>query len=362
MQSCTRQESSNDNPFKDVPIIINIDSVKLDALKFSHIQYIQLETTDECLIGRTVKVLIKDSKIYVADFNKAMALFVFDMNGKFLFKIARRGQGPGDYVSFFDFDIQSNGDIYMFDQHTKKILIYNQTGEYLRKINSDYYFFNFCLINNKMYWSKLREHGEMFANLAVYDIMNKKTEFILKDKKFLHDLSLLNFSAYDFYYSPDSIIYYSPKFSEIIYFIDENGIRPAIGIKNLNKPPKHIIDGWSQITDGFERSRMINNSHYFIENVYIYENEKYITLECIRGDFLNLLLYNKLSKKTYSSFDYSEVLGIDRVKGSTGKEFFGVIDFDTDNVYHRQILESHAELANWKEDDNPVIVLFNPDM
>jgi hypothetical protein len=302
MQSCVNKESSNDDPFKGVPIVIDIDSVKADSLRLSHIRFVPLETTDECLIGYANKILIRNNKIYVADFRKAMALFVFDMNGKYLFKISRRGQGPGEYISFYDFDIQTNGDIYMFDQHTRKILIYNQAEEYLREINSDYYFSNFCLINNKMYWSKLREHGEMFANLAVYDMMNKKTEFILKDKKFLHNLSLLNYSSFDFYYSPDSIIYYSPKFSEIIYSIDTNGIRPAIGIKNLNKPPKHIIDGWLQITNGFERSKMIRNSHYFIENVYIYENEKYITFECIRDDFLNIILYNKLSKKNLFFF------------------------------------------------------------
>ncbi|MDR1097536.1 MAG: 6-bladed beta-propeller [Tannerella sp.] len=366
MQSCVNQEASND-VFKDVPIVINIDTVKsnpLNSLKFSHIRYIPLETDEECLIGFANKILIRDSRIYVADFHKAMALFVFDMNGKFLFKIARRGQGVGEYVSFRDFDIQTNGDLYMFDQHRKKILIYNSAGEYLREIYSDFYFSKFCLVNNRMYWSELIERGNTFANLVAYDMTDKRTEFILKDEKFLHNEGIINFSDYNFYYSPDNTVYYSPKFSEIIYSIGENGVYPAIGVKNLKIPPKHIIDGWLQENDIFKRSGLIKNSKYFIENAYIYETDKYITFACVKDVLPDVLLYNKCSKSVRSSWisDYFYGVGIDRIKGSTGKEFFGVIAFNPDNESHRKILASREELKNWNEEDNPVIVFFNPDM
>ncbi|GHT61334.1 hypothetical protein AGMMS50239_12030 [Bacteroidia bacterium] len=363
IQSCSNQESSN-NALIDVPIVIDIDAVKSKPLKLSHIQYIPLETSEECLIGRASKMLVRNSKIYVADFSKSMSLFVFDMNGKFLFKIANRGQGPGEYISFNDFDIQSNGDIYMFDQHRKKFLIHNSEGEYLRDVNSDYYFGKFCIVNNKMYWSKLRESGQMFANLAVYDMTNKTTEFILKDEKFLHPLELVNASSYDFYYSPDNIVYYSPKFSEIIYSVNENGVRPAIGIKNLNIPSKDVINGWLQITDIFERAIQTDNSGYFLENVYIYETDKYITFICKKGVINDFLFYNKISKSVCGVFfhEFFSSIGIDKVLGSTGKEFFSVINFNPDNELHKQILESREELKNWKEDDNPVIVFFTPDM
>jgi hypothetical protein len=363
MQSCIRKESSNAS-FKDVPIIIDINSVKKEPLKLSYIQYIPLETSEECLIGYADKTLIWNNRIYVADFTNAMALFVFDMNGKFLFKIAKRGQGPGEYIKLHDFDIQVNGDIYMLDQHTKKILIYDPEGEYLHEIHSDYYFSFFCLVSNKMYRSRLVKSGKMFAELAVYDMADKKTEYIIKDEKFLHGMGLMNFSTYRFYYSPDSIMYYSPKFSEIIYSINEDGIRPAIGIKNLKMPPEHIINEWLRVKNPYERSELIQKSNYFIENVYIYETDEYISLNCVRDFFSDIVLYKKNSKSAciIVFYEYFSKIGIDNVKGSTGKEFFGVIAFDSDNESHKKILESRAELANWKKDDNPVIVLFNPDI
>jgi hypothetical protein len=282
MQSCVNKESSNDDLFKSVSIVIDFDSIKSIPLTLNRIRYIPLETTNECLIARANKTMIRNNKIYVADFSKAMALFVFDMNGKFLFKISQRGQGPGEYLSFRDFDIQTNGDIYMFDNHGSKILIYNQTGEYLREIKSEHYFSKFCLVNSKMYWSKLIEAGHMYANLAVYDTVDKSVEFVFQDKKFLHDMGILNYSDYDFCYSPNYTTYYSPKFSEIIYSIDEDGVHPAIGIKNLNKPTQYIIDEWLR-AEGFDRVRMISSSKYFIETVDIYETDKYIAFACFNS-------------------------------------------------------------------------------
>jgi hypothetical protein len=302
-----------------------------------------------------------------------MAIFIFDMTGKYLSKISRRGQGPGQYISFDDFDIQTNGEIYIHDNDGRKFLIYNQEGEYLREIAVDFYFYGFCLIDDKIYWSGSYARGKMFANLAIYSITDKKTDFIFKDEKFLYKINI-NFSSFNFYYSLGGIIYYSPRFSEIIYSIGKDGVRPAIGVKNLNKPPKDVIDGWLQMNI-YERNKVINESLYFMENNHIYENEKYITFKCVQKPDPRtikriqdvghkILIYDKFSKETYSVSEHIlyNLLGAMRIEGSAGKEFFGMITFNSDNESHKRILASHKELKNWKEDDNPVIVLFEPDM
>jgi hypothetical protein len=362
MVSCTRQESSGDI-FKDVPIVIDMDSVKMELhLKFEHIRYIPLETSDECLIGSVDKTLIKNDKIYVADFHVAEAIFVFDMNGKFLFKIARKGQGPGEYISFRDFDIQSNGDIYVFNPFQKMILIYNSIGEYQHYIQLDYYITKFCLVDNKMYWSEIYDAGITFAKLAVYDMTDKNPQFLLKNKKFLKSSGIINFSTFSFYYSPDNITYYSPKFSEIIYSITKDGVYPAIGLKNVNMPSQEIINRWEQVEDMRERMKLLLSSNYFFENAYIYETDKYIEFQYCIGKLQNVVIYNKFSKNIRSYLSFYEETGTSAVKGSTGQEFFGIVNFDPDNKYHKEILESHEELKDWKEGDNPVIVFFNPDM
>jgi hypothetical protein len=55
-------------------------------------------------------------------------------------------------------------------------------------------------------------------------------------------------------------------------------------------------------------------------------------------------------------------LGVDGIKGSVGGKFFGVMNPRTDSKEHRLILQTRKELANWKEEDNPVIVFFDLDI
>ena len=356
MQSCTNKEAQSNYSLEDVPIVIDIDSVKTDTLKTNFVHYIPLETTKDCLIGWANKVLIKNDRIYVADFNQAMALFIFDMKGNFLFKIDKRGQGPGEYVNFKDFDIQTNGDIYIFDHYRKKFLVCNPEGKYLHEITTDFIFVDFCLFGSKMYWTTLRDSGKSYANLAVYKMEDKQTEFILTDEEYLYDIAI-GYSSHKFYYSPDSIIYYSPQVSEVIFSIDGDGIHPAIGIKNLKKPSKYLIEEWKKDFDDFFKYN--RSDGYFIEAINIYETDKYITFKIKDFPYNFTVLYNKQSRHTCFIFDQN--IGTSEVKGSIGKYFFGVVLFNPElSPSHKSIIESREELKNWREDDNPVIVIFEP--
>jgi len=349
----------------DIPIVIDFESNKRLPLQLPlpviHIKYVTLETSRDCLIGTINKILIRNNRIYVSDFNQARSLFVFDLDGKYLFKISKIGKGPGEYISLHDFDIHTNGDIYIFDNHGWKFLVFNSAGEHLRDIKMNYSPSHFCLLEDKMYWSKLKEHGRMLANLSVYDMVKKRTDFLLTDKEFLYLIGM-SYSSYDFYYSPN-IIYYSPIFSEVIYSINDEGVFPAIGIKNLHKPPEHIVEKWLN-TPVRELSDFLSNEIYFIENVHIYETDDHISICCISGVNSKILLYNKHTKETCSFFAFNlfDTIGRDRIMGSTGKCFFSVVNFNPENKIHYQILQSRKELEKWKEEDNPVVVFFVLDL
>jgi hypothetical protein len=351
--------------------VIDLDSIKRINLKlsdFSYIRYIPLQTDENCLIGGVGKVLIRDNRIYVADYYKAFALFVFDLEGKFLFKIAQRGQGSNEYIDFRDFDIQNNGDIYILDGLRRKFLVFNSKGKHTHNIYADFFLFNFCLADDKMYWSKISDPGsaENVANLAIYDMTNETTELLFRDKKFLLGNRGYQFvPMIGFYKTPPDITYYSPRFSEIIYAIDKNGVRPAIGVKskNLRKPPENVLMKWDK--DAKKLKYPIKDDKiYFKENTGVYETDKYIMFKCINGPYAETkrIIYNKHSGEFMAFWDILLNINIrndSTVGGSTGKYFFGVMNPDSDIDGYRQILNSHKEFKNWKEDDNPVIVLYD---
>ena len=279
-----------------------------------------------------------------------------------LYKISKRGQGPEEYLSIRDFDVKENGDIYIFDEFGKNILVYNSERKYLSTINFDYYFENFGLVDNKIYLSKPRKNGKKLADLAIYNISNKKTTLLLNEEIHLYDIPIL-YSFYRFYQSPDNI-YYSPKFSEIIYSVNNDNISPAIGIKNLPIPPNNIINRWLEENDSQKRNELIRSSNYFMENSLIFETNDYITLKISGGKSNDLVLYNKQSQQACKLFSYfvSKAIGTPYISGSTGNEFFSDISFNIDIDYHKEILDSREELKDFKFDDNPVIAFFTFDM
>jgi hypothetical protein len=111
-----------------------IDPVSINDL-FESIEVVQLETNAECLIAHATKIIFYDNRYYVFDVRQ-QAIFCFDSTGKFVFKIANRGQGPEEYLNLEDFNIDSYnqqvlllvpfGSLVTFDTDGKCILDYGE--------------------------------------------------------------------------------------------------------------------------------------------------------------------------------------------------------------------------------------------
>lgn len=85
-------------------------------------------------IGMVDKVVIFDHKLFVLDSDFAKKLFVYDLlqNGKFLFSIGDRGKGPGEFLHFTDFTIDSlNNQILTIDSNQKKISYFDLNGTFV---------------------------------------------------------------------------------------------------------------------------------------------------------------------------------------------------------------------------------------
>jgi len=77
--------------------------------------YVKLETDTNIIMRSIHRINIFENKIFIHD-SKMKTLFVFNMKGKFLFKIHKVGMGPGEYASFTSFCI---------DRKKKLVLIHD---------------------------------------------------------------------------------------------------------------------------------------------------------------------------------------------------------------------------------------------
>lgn len=107
------------------------------ALKVSDIadkiEYVKLETTEESILGRGLKVFPFDDGFLIRD--NTESLFLFDSNGKFKWKLNNEGRGPAEFVimpSEIGID-QKQREIVMPDG--KKVHIYDFNGQFKRTLN-----------------------------------------------------------------------------------------------------------------------------------------------------------------------------------------------------------------------------------
>ncbi len=92
------------------------------------IDFIPLETLDQCIIGSVGKIIATNDKFYILDMQNAISLSVFNKEGKFINSIGRRGRGQGEFLRLRDFCIDEIGKrLFILDSYSRKVLIYSLT-------------------------------------------------------------------------------------------------------------------------------------------------------------------------------------------------------------------------------------------
>jgi hypothetical protein len=108
----------------------NVDTV------FDKVSYIPLETNSNSLIGMWWRTVFTKDKILVGDMQAGRVL-LFDLDGKYLGQISRRGRGPGEYLALSEvmFD-EINKRIIVYDVVSKKLIYYDESGALVKEINN----------------------------------------------------------------------------------------------------------------------------------------------------------------------------------------------------------------------------------
>ena len=127
------------NKGQDNLITIPIDPTSSQSVDWEQLfdtasmQVIPLETTDQSLLAWVDRVIITDT---LYSFSSDNSIYTFNQNGKFLFKIAHQGRGPGEYLVLDDFYIDEDNHYYILDNNSFKIIEYSPKGEFVDEINT----------------------------------------------------------------------------------------------------------------------------------------------------------------------------------------------------------------------------------
>mgnify|MGYP006288657929 CR=1 FL=1 len=221
VSACSTAPESKENSRK-----INIDLSSEKSIGLSEIcenvQYIHLETSDECLVDYIRDLVVKDSLIYLST-NKQV--YKFNTKGRFISTIGRYGKGPGEYpgIGSGGFDVDDNRIV--VQPNALKTIVYDLDGNLLEEIKQEKCaLLAIKLHNNNLYWAnpfpRFLSHNNF--SLMAYDFSDKKYSHYLDRSgyKMEEDKSiplLLGVNLYSFH---DTISYWERKFHTVYRMVD----------------------------------------------------------------------------------------------------------------------------------------------
>jgi hypothetical protein len=121
------QNQINKFDLKELP---KISEVKLSDLRFIDIEYLPLETNEQCLIPMINNIIFAEDYFLVHFYT---LVFMFGNDGKFITKIGTEGRGPYEFTAVHDVDIdRKNQKIYLVDGWQKKFFIFSKNGDFIK--------------------------------------------------------------------------------------------------------------------------------------------------------------------------------------------------------------------------------------
>lgn len=90
--------------------------------------FVILKEKKDIMFSYANKIIEHNNKYFILD-KTLRSIVSFKKDGNPITKYGRFGQGPGEYVSPWDFDIDTTG-LYILDTNSKKIIHYNEEGSF----------------------------------------------------------------------------------------------------------------------------------------------------------------------------------------------------------------------------------------
>lgn len=363
MVSC----DSHNVPIKSIPEIIIADNMeripleKFDSL-FNFSRYIIPQLTDKSILDKINKVYFFDDKLYVMHGNSTISMF--DSIGRFVRNYSYIGQGPGEYISAEDFDINENA---IFILSRNKIYKYNLNGDFINVVELDNAAQSLCLLSEGIalnngfgYGSKITKSNNSYSYVGKGPTVNA-----IEFNKTLLGNSFVNNNLVGKFFSDGKTNFTYFPFNDTIYrIVSSNGrIAPLVSLKIGNR--KRNINKETSV----EEVRRIKNSgvaksiystYKFGDKIlfsYSSDGRPKIALISLDGDVLMNGCQGDDSRglpvflsDLHSNKNYDEVLSI--VPSSLLKD----IASDKENLTDYPILKRISQSIT--EEGNPVFVFY----
>ena len=287
-------------PLTHVEVDLNSDEnvLPFDSL-FEVVSTVRLETTDDNLVGRIWDLMFLNDRIIVEDMEDARSVMVYDMQGKYLNNIGRKGQGPGEYafLEYVSADPATNT-VTLTDIGGQKMITYDADGNFLKSETMPYFSYHCEMLTDSIVACHV--HGGFHL-----EGMTAQPHVIVSDMK-----KNILYSAFDENQNKtcisimhpfrkfDDKLFYIPVYNDkdTIFQITTDGIIPyyCLDIERNGE-----ITEEDKINSNELKKKLKSLSAYFSGDFV--ELKDYAIFEIIEPgmDWFRFVIYSKKEKKSY---------------------------------------------------------------
>jgi len=352
--SCKQKIVNNFQELNVEKAIKNSTSFEIEKY-FNTIKYIPLETNEKCFIGELNKVVKTKNYIFVSD-DLSMNLFQFDINGKFIRKIGKQGEGPEEYTYLIDFVVDEiNEEIYL--NVYGKIYHYSMDGNFIKSTPLDDIDDQVMALDNKnrlffILPDIAQPKGKDSVDLIKVTSLDGSHIKTLTTNKVRHTgISYFN----NIYFKNDNI-YYKEEFGSVIYRINSDLKKDSIcslELGDLAFKPKDfdfsLAEKWKQL--------------YRLKNMLVFDD---ITLFKVQNGLMESEFSTLVWDNKKLVFPHSPTSSLKKGLFINDIEIVPLTDYYAELICSASIEDliikknelGIPELTNITENSNPVLVIL----
>ncbi len=265
----------------------NLDSIKL----------IPLETTDISLIGNISRIFIVNDTIFIADYSKTKTIFAFNLQGSFLYKINKLGNGPGEYqnINMVQIDDQY---IMILDWFSWKLIKYDHTGNLIWEKKTDPHPYDFINTQNDEMCFFYNQYTEKTKYQIVFidnDLSLKETAFPFRNTRELYCDFISLFQK-----TEENKILYHYSFCDTIFEISNDDIIAKYDLSFYSPTQiETFYEDTKNMSIGDFNKKMIKDD--FVRDFMFFEMKNVLYINYSKGLQSFVALVSKKNYKVYHS-------------------------------------------------------------
>ncbi|MDR1745975.1 MAG: 6-bladed beta-propeller [Tannerella sp.] len=368
---CKKQE-------RDITSLEKIESIAVNPMNsltvtlndlYSDCAFIKLETVSESLLSGVNSLYVFNNRIYIYNNRNGGGIYCFDMQGKYLYKIANIGQGPGETTFMMDFCIDESNDRMWIADNYMKILKYDLNGHFIQEYKTDFAIHNIEYLpgSDDLLVIRFGYYEDKNYEVGVYSLASKQ---LLNHKDYASKFEQIVGGSHTMFPYRNNLVY-AFGFTNTVFYIDAKGIHPQYALDfGKCKVPENLLKEMDNKNLVVELNKPSNNYAGLISRCI--ETDEYITFHYSFRNENRISVYSKQSGVEKSlekvMIDNQAQPVSDFLLTHTDSCYYSVI-------YPHNLLQTTAgkaeieSAANYgvyknldalrsvlKEDDNPVIV------